>query len=110
MLQGRRAGKFIFTTLFLFFMIPWVNSFCAICAELIEFELTKPQPNMDQIKKWLLWIKQNCHTTATPKGEIPPQLKPYLFQEGEGYGIVGTQVVDGKLMPKNAARRKKRTI
>lgn len=91
-------------------MDHWVNSFCAIYAELIENELTKPQPNMDQIKEWLLWIKQNCHTTATPKGEIPPQLEPYLFHEGEGPGVVGTQVVDGRVMPKTAAQRKKRAI
>jgi hypothetical protein len=88
---------------------PWANSLCAVFADLIEYELTKETPDKDKIKEWLAWIKANCHTLATPAGSDPPKhLEPYLTQEGEGKGVTGTVVVNGKLMPKVAALRMKR--
>ena len=88
-------------------MGDWVNSLCAIYAELIENELQQANSNKEQIIEWLHWIKENCHTLATPKGEIPEQLRQYLIKKGEGKGVTGVTVVAGKLMPKVAAAKRK---
>lgn len=89
-------------------MSDWVNSLCAIYAELIENELQQEVPQKEQIIEWLHWIKENCHTLATPKGEIPEHLKPYLIEKGDGKGVTGVVVVDGKPIPKVATFIKKR--
>ena len=88
-------------------MSDWVNSPCAIFAELIENELQQANPNKELMIEWLHWIKENCHTLATPKGEIPEQLKPYLIKKGDGKGVTGVTIVDGKPMPKVAAIKRK---
>lgn len=85
------------------------NSLCAIYAELIDYELTKSEPDRAKIAEWLAWIKANCHTLATPAGgETPEHLRPFLIQPGEGKGVKGTTVVDGKRIPRVAAMRIKR--
>jgi len=88
-----------------------VNSLCSVYAELLEYEIAKSKSDKLKIKEYLDFIKTNCHTIATPKGEMPEQLKPYLIEKDACKGVTGTIIYKGKLIPKVAkcvAERKTR--
>ena len=79
-----------------------VNSLCSVYAELLENEISKPDPDRSKIKEYLEYIKTNCHALAAPKGNLPEQLEPYLIKKGECAGQKGTTIYKGKRIPKVA--------
>lgn len=78
------------------------NSLCSVYAELLEYEIAKSESDKLKIKEYLDFIKTNCHALATPKGEMPEHLKPYLIEKGTCAGTKGTIIYKGKLIPKVA--------